>query len=93
MNLFQIVFKECYQNSNGKKNCYRKMHLHGPSDTCGHCLYLNRSHPDSTKNDSIIMAMEIIIRLGPAGLIGMEALSITVNAGVASCNFAIAACI
>ena len=39
------------------------------------------------------MAMEIIMRFGPAGLMGTEALSMTVKAGVASWSFAWAACI
>jgi hypothetical protein len=47
--------------------------------------------PDRTKNDKIIMAIEIIMRFGPAGLIGTEAVSMTVKAGVASCSFALAA--
>ena len=48
-------------------------------------------HPERAKNDTIIMKMEIIILFGPAGLKGMDALSIMVNAGVDSCNLAAAA--
>lgn len=43
-----------------------------------------RRYPDNTKNDKIIMPMEIIIRLGPAGFMGTDALSMIVKAGVAS---------
>lgn len=85
------IFFSLFPNRSSINDSERQVKKSKISDMTIYYAFFISSLPDNTKNDSIITAIEISIRLGPAGLMGTEALWMTVKAGVASCSFAVAA--